>query len=175
MVSFQKKWQARNILIEHSNGRDLLEMELKRVAHKYNVPMPIYWIPVDNKLDAKANHIKGLETLLADDRLWFVIDAKWMDETILQFCNFTGERKTTRNKDDIPDAVSMHRFFVPPAPGEQTEEEVLEQQKEIEQQREMQAFYKHIFGPQNAPQPAARIIPAKRAIGGVPRRFSACR
>lgn len=114
IVSLQKKWQPQGTIIEKSNGSELLQLELRRQANKYNVPLnTIMWKTPSHEKDAKKNRIKGLETLLNDDRLHFVM-GPWIDLAFSQLVAYTGERNSKR-KDDIPDALSFMTFLINPA------------------------------------------------------------
>jgi hypothetical protein len=112
VVMFNKKWNPKQTLIEKSLGAELLQMEMQRQAFLLGTSLNVYWKPVSSQPDAKRNRIKGLETLLANDRLWFVA-GPWLDETFYQFVRYTGERKNRGRKDDIPDAISFVGFFLP--------------------------------------------------------------
>lgn len=112
VVAFQKKWNPKRTIIESSPGAELLQREIHRVALKFGIAVDgIYWKPTVQQENAKRNRIKSLETLLADNRLWFVA-GNWIDETLVQLTRYTGERKNKGRKDDIPDAMSFLCFFL---------------------------------------------------------------
>jgi|GEM_PF-2266191 len=141
-----RKWRPDRILIEKPSGDELFRMELQRVAQKYGVSVAnIFWLPIDKRPNAKANRIKGLETLLAADRLWFV-SGSWMDQTVEQFVKYTGERKNKGHKDDIPDAVSMQQVWLAAAPVPVADAE--EVRKKVEEERKKlisKLWYERIF------------------------------
>lgn len=142
IVALDKKWHPKQTLIEKSNGAELLQMEVQRNALKYGVSLNIYWKPVNQQPDAKRNRIKGLETLLDQGRLWFVL-GPWIDQTYGQFVNYTGERKNRGRKDDIPDAISFFSFFLPSSENSDDRkkiEEIMIEQSKARQQ------YDRIFG-----------------------------
>jgi hypothetical protein len=76
------------------------------------VSLPIYWKKTDKSMNAKKNRIKGLEGLLAEERLFF-LSGFYTDELMKQFTRFTGERRIRNRHDDIPDAISYLQQFVP--------------------------------------------------------------
>jgi len=109
------------------------------------VTLDIFWKTPSNDDNAKRNRIKGLETLLADDRLWFVM-GPWIDETFLQMTKYTGEKKNRGKKDDIPDAMAYATFFLPSSSlGNMTNEERKRIQEDQDQQARQKAQYDRIF------------------------------
>lgn len=113
IVNFIRKWSPLCTCIEKSNGAELLEMALTEAAMRYGVDITgIYWQTPSNEPNAKANRVRGLQTLLATDRLKFVM-GPWIDETFEQFTRYTGERKNRGRKDDIPDCLSYLQIFLP--------------------------------------------------------------
>ena len=114
IVLFLKTHRPTRTFIEACNGIDLLLMVIRAYAVKYNcveVLSSIQKIETGNTLNEKANRIKTLEVLLAEDRLHFV-SGTWIDELYRQFERFTGETKKGR-KDDIPDAISRGSRTLP--------------------------------------------------------------
>jgi len=142
IVNFNKKWAPKQTLIEKSTGAELLQLQVQQNAMKYGVSMNIYWKPVNQAPDAKRNRIKSLETLLKDDRLWFV-SGPWIDETFVQLIRYTGERKNKGRKDDIPDCISFFSFFLPSTESNDDKKK-MEEAMRIEQTRRLQ--YERIFG-----------------------------
>jgi hypothetical protein len=149
IVALNKKWNPKNTLIEKSGGADFLQLEISRQAFKYGTSFTnIYWKPPALEENAKRNRIKGLETLLNDDRLWFV-SGSWIDETFYQLVKYTGERKNKGRKDDIPDAMSYLAFFLPKSIKGKSEKETEEEKALMEAQRkasQLKANYDRIFG-----------------------------
>jgi hypothetical protein len=148
IVMFNKKWNPKQTLIERSTGSDLLQLELQRQAFKYSTTLEVYWKPVSTQPDAKRNRIKSLETLLNDNRLWFVMGS-WIDTTFEQLTRYTGERKNRGRKDDIPDAMSFLCFFIPQQVANEDLEAMREAQGKIAAQRQQ---YDRIFGGVPIPQ-----------------------
>jgi phage terminase large subunit-like protein len=113
IVALNKKWKPLLTIIEKSNGSELLQLELQRQANKYRLPLNnIMWRQPSNEKDAKRNRIKGLETLLNSDRLFFV-QGPWIDLTFSQLVDCTGNDLKKKRKDDIPDALSYITFVMP--------------------------------------------------------------
>jgi phage terminase large subunit-like protein len=111
-VALQKKWNPTATLAEEFSGSELFKMELGRKAAQFGVNLNnLIWRKPSNSADAKRNRIKGLEILLDSDRLYFV-NGVWIDELMLQFTKYTGERKS-RKHDDIPDAIAYLQCFMP--------------------------------------------------------------
>lgn len=142
MVAFDKKWHPKQTLIEKSTGAELLQLELARQAMKYSTTLNVYWKQMSLQPDAKRNRIKGLETLLNDDRLWFVAGS-WIDETFHQFTRYTGDRKNKGRKDDIPDACSFLSFFLPSTETNDDLKAIQEAQKKV---ADLRNNYERIFG-----------------------------
>lgn len=161
-VMFEKKWKPKASLIERPAGDELLRIELQRQAQKHSVALNIIWKNVSNNKDSKRNQIKGIETLISNDQLWFV-GGQWIDETFNQFMRYTGEPKNKGRKDDIPDAVSQIQFFCPFTSGN---EELERLKKEREQKADQLAIYSHIFERPNKPAPIIPPVPMRQRLFG---------
>ena len=104
-------WKAAFTQLEKFAGWELLAAEIQRVAfRKFKRTIPLAWRDVGQGSNAKRNRVKGLQVLLADDRLYFV-EGDWLDLTFQQFTRFTGLSK--KRKDDIPDAISFLQRLIP--------------------------------------------------------------
>jgi len=112
IVMLAKKWNPTQIVIENSPGAEGLKVELQRTGYRYATALPIYWELPSNQEHAKRNRIQSLEILLNDNRLWFVT-GPWIDEMVKQMTGYTGSKDNKGRKDDIPDAMSMLRRFLP--------------------------------------------------------------
>jgi predicted phage terminase large subunit-like protein len=112
IVKLAAKHRPQFIVIEDFAWSELLKKEINFHAQYMGVTLPIYWKKTDKSMNAKKNRIKGLEGLLAEDRLFFV-SGFYTDELMKQFTRFTGERKIRNRHDDIPDAISYLQQFVP--------------------------------------------------------------
>lgn len=112
IVQTAMQYRPKMVLIEKMQGSELLQLEVGRVSNQCDFPLNIWWKEPEKMGDAKARRIKGLQTLLNDDRLWFV-SAPWNDELFYQLQRFTGERSNRGRKDDLPDSLSMIQYFLP--------------------------------------------------------------
>jgi predicted phage terminase large subunit-like protein len=140
IVDMHRRYQPEVTLIEESNGADFLKLEIARCASRFQVPIHIKW---QSPREGKQNRIKSLETLLAADRLWFVT-GEWIDKTVEQFTNYTGERNKFQREDDIPDAVSYLQLFVPVVGIDKAAEELA--RKLALEAEKAQAEYDRYFG-----------------------------
>jgi predicted phage terminase large subunit-like protein len=148
IVRFQKKFNPRVVLVEKIGGSELMQNEIQREAKRQGVAINILWNTVDVSHDAKANRIKGLETLLKEDRLFFV-QGPWIDETFAQFMRYTGLRKNKGRKDDIPDAVSMLQFFLPKEANDPVDADKLAKEQEDERKKAaLESYYRQVFNRQ---------------------------
>ena len=107
------KWNALTTEVEKFAGWELFAAEVQRYSMlRYRKYVPLVWRTADRTSNAKANRIKGLESLLSNDRLWFV-EGDWMDIATRQFVRFTGERTKRHRRDDIPDAIAGLQRMIP--------------------------------------------------------------
>jgi predicted phage terminase large subunit-like protein len=150
IMSLAKRYGPKVTMIEASNGFDMLKDEILRVGHKFGYQPYIYWKQPSREENAKRNRIKSLEVLLSEHRLHFVL-GPWIDETIKQFTQYTGEKKNKGRKDDIPDAISYLVYILPrdsrPDPGggiDPEEEKRLEEEQAKQLQKQVQ--YDRYFG-----------------------------
>jgi hypothetical protein len=124
-----------------------------------------------NVANAKRNSIKGLASVLDDNRLWFV-DGEWIEQTFQQFVRFTG---TGKRKDDIPDAISRLQRLIPAQAfdPDQEQNETPEQRKMREAQELRMKFaeqhkdlaYRTMFGVPEAP-PVMAVEPERKVDEG---------
>jgi hypothetical protein len=137
VVKLHWKWDALYTEIEKFHGWELFGMEIQRISMATRKSMvPLYWREIDMNAGSKRNWVKGLETLIKDDRLWFV-DGDWMEITTQQFVRFTGF--SPRRKDDIPDAISKLQRIIPrelPAGEAQRETEPERKRREAKELRD---------------------------------------
>ena len=178
VVDLHMRWNPFCSELERFPSWELLAAEIQRYAfQKYGKTIALSWRDVDNTPNAKRNRVKGLESLLSDDRLWFV-DGDWIELTFQQFTRFTGLSK--KRKDDIPDAISFLQRLVPYEQHEEADDvqETIEQRKEREKQEMIEKFqnrhrdsaYTVIFqapAPPPAPEPvSAPVDPGPARIFG---------
>lgn len=152
IIALYKKWNPEKVIIEASNGIDLLKTAIMHASYKLGVPEimnsgVIYWKPVDTSSNAKKNRVKSVEILLDDDR-FDIVNGNWIDETIKQLTQYTGEKSTASRKDDIPDALG-HLVEVLPKTALSKTSNPVDVEREIEKQRleeERKAAYQRLFG-----------------------------
>jgi phage terminase large subunit-like protein len=149
IVSLAKRWGPKVTMVEQSNGYEMLRDEITRVGHRFGYQPYIYWKQPSRAENAKRNRIKSVEILLAEHRLHFVI-GPWIDETIKQHVQYTGEKKNKGRKDDIPDAISYLIYILPtgarPAVEKVDPDEERRLQEEQEKYRRKAAQYDRYFG-----------------------------
>lgn len=161
IIAFHKRWNPKRIVIENSNGGDLLKTAIQNKAAKLGVPEImsqglIYWKPVDTTRDAKRNRINSLQLLLSDDRLHFV-NGLWLDKTFEQLINYTGEKSTAYRKDDIPDALTFLIDCLPKSAtvSDADPSEIEKEMERMAQEEANRAFYQRYFGGGNNTPPVA--------------------
>ena len=162
IVQFELKHNPKATLIEEMGGSEFFKIEMQNIAYRRQCPLHVIWKKAASEGDAKRNRIKSLETMLADERLFFV-SGIWIDETFSQFCRYTGERKNRGRKDDIPDAIAYLQYFVPSTVNN---EEMKKAQKAQEEKERQQAIYDRIFTPPFMPVPEYRPPSIKRQLFG---------
>lgn len=174
VVDLHIKWAAMFSSLEKFGGWELLRDEIQRYAvAKYARTILLQWRDVDVTPGAKRNRVRGLETLLKDDRLWFVT-GDWMDDLTQQFTRFTGFSK--KRKDDIPDSISPLQKLIPPpvgpppADGRPAESQRERLDREAREMREkfhraqQEAAYVAVFNPPTPEQLTPAPIEAKPAV-----------
>ena len=164
IVLLEKVYHAKRTLIEASLGSELLKMYLKVVFDRHQVAVPdILWQQPSLQANAKRNRIKGLETLLKEDRLHFV-SGDWIDDLYEQFTRYTGEKKNRGRKDDIPDAISYFSHFLPKFPGldEKAKEELKKIEDEQFERARLRQQYNQYFGGQAPPKPPPDQAPEQQ-------------
>lgn len=92
------------IWFEKSAAGSVAAEYIRLVAKLQNIFLPIDYIKVDNKPDAKKVRIGAMTGMLKYKRLKFFVGLSIWEKLVLQSERFTGERK---NKDDYPDTVSL--------------------------------------------------------------------
>ncbi len=168
IVSLYKKWNPARTIIEASNASDYLREDIKALAQREMllIESNIWWKPPSREENAKRNRIKGLEILLRNNRLHFVLGS-WIDETFKQFTQYTGEKKNKGRKDDIPDAVSYLIYLLPPSVRFEISKNSAEEEQQLEEEQ-IKAFqkasqYDRIFGQRLA---TSRRVPGQDFLEG---------
>ena len=162
IVDMHMKWKPLFTEIEKFAGWELLAAEIQRVAmRRFRTNITVVWRAVDMTAGAKRNRVKGLEALLANDRLYFV-EGEWIENAFQQFVRFTGFSK--KRKDDIPDAISFLQRLIPAerrdpdgsveSESERKAREAAELKEEFARQH-TDAAYRTIFQAQAVPKPPA--------------------
>ena len=171
IVALNKKWNPKSTIIEKLSGFELLQREVQRQAIIQGVSFNAFWKSPPSSPDAKCNRIKGLETLLNNDQLYFVT-GDWIDMLMMQFCNYTGEKKNRGRKDDIPDALSIAAVFMPIGDREQKDKETESVKKLLDEAKKQAAIkqqYERIFGTNvtivSTPEPQVSADPRNKIFG----------
>jgi phage terminase large subunit-like protein len=171
IIGLNKKWSPKKTLIENSTGSEWLKNELIRLAPVFGVTLDIYWKPPSLQKHAKRNRVKGLEILLKNDRLWFVMGS-WIDQTFSQLERFTGQPKNMGRKDDIPDAMSYFQiaFFPISSMSPIEAEEAKAYQEEEKTRAKLKANYNRIFcHPPNVPDFNSGSVAPTQDVGWSPK------
>ena len=90
------------IVIENARGADNLEDSIRRAAADmgdFNIPLE--FVPVDNKKDAKQTRIRRLQALLEERRLFFLSGLEYLEDLISELKAFPAGRH-----DDIIDSIA---------------------------------------------------------------------
>jgi len=139
---FMKYPKSECVMVEDFPQSELFKKEISRLAGQLGLSIPLYFHKPSHGLEAKKNRIKGLEILLAEDRLAFV-SGVWTDELMKQFTQFTGEPQRRRH-DDGPDAIAYLQFFME-NPGTQESSEWQEIKKKEQENQKTKKEAAHIF------------------------------
>jgi phage terminase large subunit-like protein len=170
LVDLHWKWNALFSEVEKFHGWELFGNEVQRVSQaKYRKFLPLAWRDAGQDFQGgKRNRVKGLESLLSSDRLWFV-GGDWMETLTQQFVRFTGFSKT--RKDDIPDAISGLQRLIPrellPDPlalGETQEQRKKREAEELRQKfadNQKESAYRTVFPSVDLPVPHTEPVAAK--------------
>lgn len=149
IVALSKRYGSKVTMIEKSNAFEYLKNEIDRVGYRVGYQPYIYWKQPSREENAKRNRIKSVEILLNEHRIHFVL-GPWIDETIRQFTQYTGEKKNKGRKDDIPDAIS-YLLYVLPADARPIIEKIdPEEEKRLQEEQDKQFLkarhYEAYFG-----------------------------
>jgi hypothetical protein len=141
----------------------MLRDEINRVGAKFGYQPYIFGKQPSRAENAKRNRIKSTEILLAEHRLHFVL-GPWIDETIKQFTQYTGEKKNKGRKDDIPDAVSYLTYILPADARPVVERVDPEEEKRLAEEQEKYLrrarHYEAYFGQRVRTQQEGGNLPA---------------
>jgi len=113
IAAMNDKWRPRQWYGEDTGGLQLLKERITDVSRTTYGHWPyIRWNTPDNSENAKRNRIKGIETLLRTNRLFFLI-APWTTEVFEQLEKYKGQKSSRYFKDDVPDVLSQLTRFIP--------------------------------------------------------------
>jgi hypothetical protein len=174
IASMHNKWKPIQWYGEDTGGLILLKEKIVDTCKTTYGHWPyIVWKTPENSDQAKRNRIRGIETLLRNDRMFFLY-ASWNDEVFEQIEKYKGQKSTRYFKDDVPDVISRLTQFVPSL--------ISLSKKEIQEQTDQkEALYRHfvrqemrkaIFGDDNGgfgmqPQEYAYYNPPPESRGPV--------
>ena len=146
LVGIYSKYRPLQIIIENSNGANILDSIIRQEAEKQNIMehLPLQFLKVENRKNAKHTRIGVLESLLRRQLLFFVNNLDDLDELYKQFSEFQIYRK-----DDIPDVISLlyssgAARLIPNVPDPAVE-------RELRKDADYRAFHDMIFGSEEKP------------------------
>jgi len=157
-VEFIQKHQPRRALVERTGPWQDLQRSVQQAAMLRSIPLPyIYWKPTTisgvASTNIKAKRIKGLETRLAADELWFTPLATLDGQLFSQFIRFDGGpfmKSNSHRHDDGPDCIALACEFAlpkfsdePAADKNKDREEAMEEEQRKEMRRQ---HYQSMFG-----------------------------
>jgi predicted phage terminase large subunit-like protein len=113
IAAMHNKWQCKSWYGEDTGGLALLKEKIADVSKTtYGCWPYIRWDVPSNSEGAKRNRIKGLETLLKANRLYFLTDT-WNEKVFEELEKYKGQKSTRYFKDDVPDVLSQLTKFIP--------------------------------------------------------------
>jgi len=151
--------QVTRVVIEKTGPWMDLQNHIQHSAMLREIMLPhIFWKDTKGNnltpnIKVKASRIKGLEVLLAENRLYFAAGV-WNDIVFNQFVKFDGvTRSNNTRKDDAPDAIAMGcEIFMPRfevAANTALQEEAAEQART---QDFIRGIYNQVFGNRQQPE-----------------------
>jgi hypothetical protein len=153
IVEMIQRHQADRVVIEKTGPWLDLQGHVHNAALVRSAILPhIFWKQNQAgiggpSVKAKAGRIKGLEVLLAENRLYFAFGV-WNDVVFNQFTKFDGvSRSNNTRKDDAPDAIALGcEVFVPRYQSEVKTALQEQADEEMRIQAHLQGQYIHMFG-----------------------------
>lgn len=145
------------VIIEGSLGAENLRPTIERLARERGIQhIPLFFLPVNNRRNAKGGRVAALEPLLRSGRLLFSNAISCLTELYEQF-HFFG----TARHDDLPDCIGLlfesgyiSQIPVPHSP------DAMRRIQQAEQIIREHALYEHIFGtPKESPLAETPIQP----------------
>lgn len=142
-------------LIEKYPSSENLNEAIRKEAMKYGLVVPVRWAPVDNKADAKFHRLKGIESVIGQNRIKFVFgypgtSSAWIDDLFNELETLdetTPKRKSSTRKDDRGDSLSMCvKYFLPCEEDEESAAERTKREQEIAEIERRAQHYRAMFG-----------------------------
>ena len=113
IAAMNDKWRPQQWYGEDTGGLLLLKERIAEVSKTSYGHWPyIVWKDPDNSENAKRNRIRGIETLLRTNRMFF-LTGPWNNEVFEQLEKYKGQKSTRYFKDDVPDVISQLTKFIP--------------------------------------------------------------
>lgn len=113
VAALNKKWDLQISAIEDILGAQWLMPEIERAAAQFGQFCRVDWVPVDNSINSKFLRISGLSPLLESGRMYFLDSCSNLEAALDQMKRYSGGKGA---HDDICDALSMLRRYVPAHP-----------------------------------------------------------
>ena len=167
-----KAWNPRLVLCEKPAQADLFQAEIQRQSIRYDISIPLSFLPINSERNAKFTRLKSLETVIAAGKLKF-LNSGWAQESLFeQMLNLssTPVYRPSR-KNDLADSLGMGVKFLASVIGQKVEPENSEESKKQVQEWLRQSAYNMIYGldkkytPPPPPEPE-RVDNSKRGILG---------
>jgi predicted phage terminase large subunit-like protein len=157
-------WQYRPEItgIENSSGAKFLEMDIARHAASMNFQPAIDWFPVSKKQEAKELRVKELQTMLANNQLWFSASIPCMDALYREFVQFGGQH----HHDDIPDAIAHLRRYLPQGVVRTPEEQYRHALDKLKDKELHDAVY-GLGRYEDKPEPPPPFVPITAEVDGI--------
>lgn len=142
-------------LIEKYPSSENLNEAIRKEATKFGVTVPVRWAPVDNKADAKFHRLKGIESVIGQNRIRFVFgypgtSSTWIDDLFNELETLddtTPKRRSSTRKDDRGDSLSLGvKYFLPADEDEESQAERLKREEEQLQVEQRARHYRAMFG-----------------------------
>ncbi len=153
----------RTVLIEKSVSHDLIQAEINRAAARYQIHIPVWWLPISNQKNAKFSRLKSLEGLLMAGRLKFA-SGEYVDALFRELSRQDGKKSSSGKKDDRCDAIALCQKLFAPAVAATTND--LEESRRIFAAQRAKALmdqnYSRIFGGNGQGITAPTVEPAPR-------------
>lgn len=138
------RWNPRLIIIENSNGANLLSPAIDYEARvRHLETLPIHMEKIDRAADAKYMRVSPMQALVETDRLWFADTITCLPAMYDEFEAFTGEKG---NRDDIVDAMSYLQPYLPSASQQSTTQSYVEAMQALKRKKLQALIFDESFG-----------------------------